>query len=289
MRKPEQELGPALDRIVRAGLLFRQGVPPHTSYLLQHALIQDAAYGTLLREPRRGFHARIANTIENDFADLADTQPEVLARHYMDAGMIEKAASLWGKAGQRSLTRSALVEAIEQLTRALAQIATLPTTPALRREEINLQVALITPLIHVKGHAAAETKAAAERAHQLIDHAEARGDSPEDPLLLFRVLYGSWVVNVVAFNGDAACELAAQFLALAEKQKATVPLMIAHRVVGFSLMTTGEIAQCRTHFDQAITLYNPATHRSLGTLFRGKLAGDSAVLSVVSHVDAWLP
>ena len=108
-------------------------------------------------------------------------------------------------------------------------------------------------------------------------------------MLLFRVLYGSWVVNVLAFNGDAACELAAQFLALAEKQKATVPLMIAHRVIGFSLMTTGEIARGRTHFDQAIALYDPATHRSLGTLFEADSAGDSAVLSVVSLVDAWLP
>jgi predicted ATPase len=285
VRKPEQELGPALDRIVRAGLLFRQGVPPHASYLFKHALIQDAAYGTLLREPRRGLHARIANTIKNDFADLADTQPEVLARHYTDAGMIEKAASLWGKAGQRSLTRSALVEAIEQLTRALAQIATLPTTPALRREEINLQVALITPLIHVKGHAAAETKAAAERAHQLIEHAEARGESPEDPLLLFRVLYGSWVVNVVAFNGDAACELAAQFLALAEKQKATVPLMIAHRVMGFSLMATGEIAQGQIHFDQSIALYDPATHRSLGTLFE---ADARATVLCFQSLASWM-
>ena len=186
----------ALDRLIAAGLLFRQGVPPHATYLFKHALVQDAAYGTLLREPRRALHARIAETLESQFAEIAENQPELLARHCTEAGLIEKAASLWGKAGQRSLARSALVEAVEQLTRALDQIATLPTTPALRREQIKLQVALITPLMHVKGHAAPETKAAAERARLLIEQAEALGEPPDDPLLLFSVLYGFWVANL---------------------------------------------------------------------------------------------
>ena len=155
VRKPEAELASALDRLIAAGLLFRQGVPPHASYLFKHALVQDAAYGTLLREPRRALHARIAETLESQFTEIAENQPELLARHCTEAGLIEKAAGLWGKAGQRSLERSALVEAVEQLTRALAQIATLPATPALRREQIKLQVALITPLIHVKGYGCA--------------------------------------------------------------------------------------------------------------------------------------
>src|SRR5262249_17505740 len=160
MRKPEAELQPALDRIVTTSLLSRQGVPPHATYLFKHALVQDAAYGTLLREPRRALHTRIAKTLESGFADITENQPEVLARHYTEAGLIEKAAGLRGKAGQRSLARSALVEAVEQFTRALAQIGTLPITPALRREEIKLQVALITPLFHIKGYAAPEPKRA---------------------------------------------------------------------------------------------------------------------------------
>ena len=119
VRKPEAELQSALDRLIGAGLLFRQGVPPHATYLFKHALVQDAAYGTLLREPRRALHARIAETLENSFTEIAENQPELLARHYTEAGMIEKAASLWGKAGERSIARSALVEAIGQLTCAL--------------------------------------------------------------------------------------------------------------------------------------------------------------------------
>jgi predicted ATPase len=148
----EAELEAALEHIVAAGLLLRQGIPPHATYLFKHALVQDAAYGTLLREPRRALHARITETLESSFAEIAESQPEILARHCSEAGLIEKAAGLWGKAGQRSLARSALVEAAEQLTRALAQMATLPSTPALRGEEIKLQVALITPLMHVKGY-----------------------------------------------------------------------------------------------------------------------------------------
>ena len=202
VRKPDAELDSALDRLVSAGLLFRQGLPPHAIYLFKHALVQDAAYGTLLREPRRALHARVAEALESEFPEIAESQPELLARHFTEAGLIEKAAALWGKAAQRSLGRSALVEAAEQLTRALSQIATLPATPALRREEIKLQVALITPLIHIKGYAAPETRVAAERARLLIEQAEALGEPPEDPLLLFSVLYGFWVANYVAFKGD---------------------------------------------------------------------------------------
>jgi len=146
MRKPEAELGSALDRLIAAGLLFRQGVPPHASYLFKHALVQDAAYGTLLREPRRTLHARIAETLEGEFAEIAESQPELLARHCTEAGLIEKAAGLWGKAGQRALARAALREGTEQLKRALDQIATLPATPALRGEQIKLEVAFANAL-----------------------------------------------------------------------------------------------------------------------------------------------
>ena len=266
-RKPEAELGSALARLIGAGLLFQQGDPPHASYLFKHALVQDAAYGTLLRAPRRSLHARIAEALESQFAEVAENQPELLARHCTEAGLIEKAAGLWGKAGQRSLERSALVEAVAQLTRALDQLAALPGTPALRRKQIELQVALITPLLHVKGYAAPETKAAVERARLLIDQAEALGEPPEDPLLLFSVLFGFWVSNYVAFNGEVVCELAAQFLAIAEKQGATVPLMVGHGLMGTSLVLTANVAQGRAHCHAAIALYNAAEHRPLAARF----------------------
>jgi predicted ATPase len=265
--KPEAELRSALDRLFHAGLLFRQGVPPSASYLFKHALMQDAAYGTLLREPKRMLHARIAEILENQFAEIAESQPEVLARHCTDAGMLDKAARLWGKAGQRSLDRSALLEAVELLSRAVTQIASLPATPTLCREEIRLQISLVTPLMQVKGHAAPETKAAAERARLLIEEAQARGEPVEDPLLLFSVLYSFWVAAHGAFNGDMMRALAVQFLALAEKQGAIIPLVVGHRIMGSSLLLTGDIAEGRQHYDQAITLYDPAAPHSLETRF----------------------
>jgi class 3 adenylate cyclase/predicted ATPase len=292
-RKSEAELGFALERLVKAGLLFRQGVPPQASYLFKHALVQDAAYGTLLREPRRALHGRIADAIESQFAEIAENRPEILARHCTEAGLIEKAANLWGKAGQRSLARSALVEAAAQFTRALEQIATLPGTPALRRQQIKLQVALITPLIHVKGHAAGETKAATEQARLLIEQAEALGEPPEDPLLLFSVLNGFWMANLVAFNGDAVRDLAAQYLALAEKQTATGPLIVGHRLMGISLMVTGDIAVGRGHLDQTIAPYDPAEHRPLATRFNvdsrvAALSYRSVALWVLGYPEAAL-
>ena len=276
--KPAAELQSTLDRLVAAGLLFRQGVPPNASYLFKHALVQDAAYGTLLREPRRALHARIAEALESQFVEIAERQPELLARHCTEAGLIEKAAGLWGKAGQRSLERSALAEAADQLSRALAQIATLPATPALRRDEITFQVAQINTLFNFKGYAAAETKAAVERARLLIEQAEALGEFPEDPLLLFSVLYGFWVANYVAFNGDVMRELAVQFLSLAETQGAAVPRMIGHRILGVALMYAGDMVESRPHFDRAIALYDPAQHRPLAARF-----GADVAVTVLTH------
>jgi class 3 adenylate cyclase len=223
LRKSEAELNSALDRLIAAGLLSRQGVPPEASYLFKHALVQDAAYGTLLREPRRALHAHIAEALESQFPEIADNRPELLARHCTEAGLIEKAAGLSGKAGQRSLERSALLEALEQFTRALDQIASLPATPALRRQQIKFQVGQANAIYHTKGFASAEATAAFDQARIMIERVERLGEHVEDPLLLYSVLYGFFIAKFINFDGDAASALARQFLALAEQQKATAP------------------------------------------------------------------
>ena len=138
---------------------------------------------------------------------------------------------LWGKAGQRSLQRSALAEAAEQFTPALNLM---PSTSSVRREQIKLQVSLVTSLTHIKGWAAAETKAAVEQARLLLEQAEPVGDAPEDPLLLFSVLFGFWVTNTVAFDADVSRDVAAQFLALAKKQKLSGPAMLGRSYFGAS-------------------------------------------------------
>jgi predicted ATPase len=266
-RQTEAQLNWSLDRLVAAGLLFRQGVSPNATYLFKHALVQDAAYGTLLREPRRALHRRIAEVIENAFSEVAESQPELLARHYTDAELTEKAAWFWGKAGERSLAQSAVVESTEQLQRALDQIATLPQTSVLRRQQLKLQIALANALMQIKGYAAPEPKAAFEQARLFMERAEALGEAPEDPLLLFSFLWGVWSGNYVKFNGEAVKSLASQVMALAERQGTTTPLMVGYRLLGMSALHTGDIDGSRQHFDRAIALYNPAEHRALAPRF----------------------
>jgi tetratricopeptide (TPR) repeat protein len=288
--KAEAELQSSLNRLIAAGLLFRQGAPPHVTYLFKHALVRDAAYGTLLREPRRALHARIAKLLKTGSRRLPRTQflecnrraknYELLARHCTEAGLIEKAVGLWGKAGQRSMERLALMEAVEQFKRALDQIATLPSTPALRLTQINLQVALMTPLNWVKGWAAPETKAAVERARLLIEQADALGDHLENPLLLFSVLIGLWSANFLAFNADISHNIAAQILAFAENPETAFhyrrdqqgSAMSGHNLLGATLLLKGEIADAKTHFDQAAEKRRergrPGEHRPLATRFR---------------------
>jgi class 3 adenylate cyclase/predicted ATPase len=262
----DASLQSALEKLVNADILLVQGLPPGADYRFKHALIQDTAYENLLKSRRQVLHRRVAKALLDHTLSGA-AEPELLAHHFTQAGQIEAAVEWWGKAGQQSLERSALVEATEQFTRALAQVMTLPATPELRREQIKLQVALISPLMQVKGYAAPETKAAVERARLLIDQSETLGESPDDPLLLFSVLYGFWVANYVAFNGRTIRELADEFLALAEKQGAIMPLVVGNRLVGTSLASTGEMTRGRDHLDRAIALYDPAEHRPLAVRF----------------------
>ena len=270
-RMEEAPLQIALYRLAEADILLARGLPPQSDYRFKHALIQDAAYENLLKSRRQLLHRRVAEALRDNAATAA-AEPELLAHHFTQAGMTEAAIEWWGKAGQRSLESSALVESAEQFKRALAQIATLPATTALRREQIKLQVALANAMMTTKGYAAPETKAALQRARMLIEQAEALGEPPEDPLLLFSVLYGVWGVDRIAFNGDAMRELSAQFLALAAKQSATVPLMNGHRIVGVSLVLTGDISEGRECLDRAITLYDPVEHPTLAARFAVDIA-----------------
>jgi class 3 adenylate cyclase/DNA-binding response OmpR family regulator/predicted ATPase len=263
----ESGLEDALEALIASELVLRHGSGADAVYVFKHALVQDAASASLLREHKRVLHRRIAEELERRFPGIAETQPEVPAQHFTEAGLIEKAADLWGKAGLQSLQRSALMEATAQLGRALAQIATLASTARLRRQQIAFQVALANALMHTRGYASPDTKASFAQARRYIEEAEALGEPPDDPLLLFAVIYGFWVGNFVAFNGPLLRRLAAQFLALAEKQGAAVPLMIGHRLMGTSLKCTGDVAASRAHYDRALALYDPALHRPLATRF----------------------
>ena len=283
------ELETALDRLIQADLLLLQGVPPHANYLFKHSLVQEAAYGMLLREPRRALHARIAETLESQFAEIAESQPELVARHYTEAGLIAKAAGLWGKAGERSLARSALVEAAAQLTRALEQMATLPSTPALRREQIKLQIALAHALMHTKGYAAPETKASFKQARLYIEEAEAARTSlptihcccsPSSSVSGSRTMWHSMGTWCATLRGSLWS------LRRNKGQQSRLWLGIALRE--FPYCSRAAPPKAGHHLDQAIALYDPAEHRPLATRF----GQDSGVASLTFRswalMDSWL-
>jgi class 3 adenylate cyclase/predicted ATPase len=255
-----------LERLAEADILLVQSVPPESNYRFKHALIQDAAYENLLKSRRVVLHHRVAETLRDRFPATAAVEPEALAHHFTQAGLAEAAIEWWNKAGEQALQRSAYVETIGHLGKAISLIEGLPASAATRRQEVTLQAALITPLIHVKGYAAPETKAAAERARVLVDEAERTGESLEMWVLL-SVLYGSVTTNIVAFNGDLVLRIAAQFLALARKEGTTGSLLTAHRAMGASLLYAGHIVESLPHLERTLALYNPAEHRALATRF----------------------
>jgi class 3 adenylate cyclase/predicted ATPase len=272
-RKPEAELASALDRLIAAGLLFRQGVPPHATYLFKHALVQDASYATLLREPRRALHARIAETLETQFAEIAESQPELLARHCTEGGLIEKAVSFWRTAGQRSLARSALLEGAEQLKRALDQIATLPATPDLRSEEIKLHLAFANALALTGNFV--DGKEHYDRALAIYDPAEQRplttrsGRDVGVSLLSSRAscLYNLGYHAASLDDGERAVKNAR------ETGQATT-LLYALQHAGFLYILCGNYAAAFAQVDELVALADEREApywKALGTALRGSL------------------
>jgi class 3 adenylate cyclase len=173
---PEDELQAALGRLVASELVFQRGMPPDAVYAFKHALVQDAAHGSLLRNARQQLHAQIAEVLETDSPELIDSQPELFAQHYAEAGLVEKSVACWGKAGHRSAARSAMAEAAAQLQKALDQLVLLLDNPERQRQELEIRSALGTVLHVVKGAAAPETGQAYARARELW---EQLGSPPE--------------------------------------------------------------------------------------------------------------
>jgi predicted ATPase len=167
VRQPEAELGSALDHLIAAGLLFRRGVPPHATYLFKHALVRDAAYGSLLRNQRQQLHTLIAATIETQFPEIVATQPEWLARHCDEAGWPEKATQYWRAAGEQAARRAANVEAIEHFRRALLRNAERPVGIERSRTELAILSQLGPALMSVHGWAAPQVGEVLERASRI--------------------------------------------------------------------------------------------------------------------------
>jgi predicted ATPase len=259
---PEQRLQEALKSLVQSELLYSRGTPPDAVYLFKHTLLQNATHETLLRSRRRELHARIATVLEEHFPEVADQHPALLALHYTEAGTIEQAVIYWGKAGRQSAASSAMIEAESQLRRGLRLISDLPDSRERKQQELDLQVTLASALRESKGHVHPEVAAVLDRARELIVETGAT-----DTILHFSVLYGLWVARYLGGEPVAALDQGKEFLSLAQSRTHSGLLLVGHRLVGSSLLFTGDYPGALTHLDCATALYQPEEHRELAFRF----------------------
>jgi tetratricopeptide (TPR) repeat protein len=264
----QRELG----RLVEAEIVYQRGLPPQSTYVFKHALIQNAAYESLLKSTRQHYHQRIAQVLEEQFTETTEAEPELLAYHYTEAGLIEYAIAYWYKAGQRASERSAHVEAISHLTTGMELLKTLPETRERLHREVDMSIALGASLFATKGYAAPEVEQTYTYTRQLCAHLE-------DPQRLFPVLRGVWNY----YNGRAELQtahaLGEQLLTLAQQAQDAAMLVAAHRTLGTTLFHLGAVTTAHAHFTQAIALYDAQQHRR-SVFLHGQDAG------VVCHISA---
>jgi class 3 adenylate cyclase/predicted ATPase len=253
VRQSEAELGSALDRLIAAGLLFRQGVPPHASYLFKHALVQDAAYGTLLRAKRHELHARIASALEQQFLDVCETQPEVLARHYTQAELAQQAIGYWQRAGNRAAKRSANQEAVAHFRNARELLEALPDKAAHAEQELQLLIALGPALMTTRSSAAPEIGSVYARARELAGNSGRVAD-------LFPTVWGAWLVAFTSGDFATAGRLLDELFGMANTSGDSALILQAHHAAWPTFMVTGPLAKARQHIAGGLALYRRETH-----------------------------
>jgi predicted ATPase len=254
-----------LGRLVEAEIVYQRGLPPQATFTFKHALIQDAAAQSLLKSTRQQYHHRIAQVLEAQFPETAETQPELLAYHCTEAGFIAQAVGYWHKAGQSAVQRSAHVEAIAHLRQGLELLQTLPETPERTQREVDMLIALGASLRATKGTGAPEFGETYTHARHLCQHLD-------NPHQLFPVLRGLWHYYYIRADLWTAHALGEQLLALAQQAQAPVMLVAAHRALGATLYYLAAVAEAHTHFAQGIALYNLQQHRA-STFLYGEDAG----------------
>jgi class 3 adenylate cyclase/predicted ATPase len=261
-QRPTAELQSGLDRLAEAGLLFCRGAAPQSFYLFKHALVQDAAYATLLRARRQELHARVAAVLGPHFADVIERQPELLAHHLTAAGNTERAVDQWLKAGQHAAARSAHLEAIRHFDRGLAVLPSLPEGPARDGQEIELQLARGLSLFTTEGFVSGAGGEAYARAHEL---SEPLGDVRQ----LFMAVFGLWV-SANGRGGMVECRKFSHRLQRLTAADADAGLRLqAHHSAWTTCLFSGEPAAVREHCEAGLRLYDPERHRCHRQLFGG--------------------
>ncbi len=246
-RTEETDLQATLSKLEEADIIYRTGISPSVRFAFKHVLLRDAVYNSLLRGRRQEIHADIAAVLEKHFGELADYRPEILAYHHGEAGNNERAIRCWCEAGRRALANSANVEAISHFRNALQLLSALPDTAQRVKQEVDIQLALGIPLIAVEGYAAEQTREAFARARALC----LKLDNPPE---YFQALFGLWGHSWMGGKNDAALVMANEFLSRSQASPNSVRLMVAHRIMGSTLLTIGEFRTARHHFEESIAL-----------------------------------
>ena len=251
-QKTEAELTLALDRLVEAGLLFRQGLPPDAHYLFKHALVQDVAYDTLLRERRQQLHARIATVLDQEF-DVGESQPELLARHYTLAAMPREAINHWQHAGDRAVKVSANKEAVTHFRNALQLLEMLPERASYADQELQLLLALGPALMTTRSSVAPEIGRVYARARELASAGQRIAD-------LFPTVWGAWLIAFSRGDFASAARLVDELLGMANSSGNSELALQAHHAAWPSFMVAGALATARHHIEKGVALYRRDTH-----------------------------
>jgi tetratricopeptide (TPR) repeat protein len=259
-RIDETELRTALSLLEKADIIHRVGISPLIIFAFKHALLRDAIYNSLLKSARRRIHADIAAALADHFGGILVNRPEILAYHHTEAGNHELAIRCWYEAGQRAMAHSGNVEAIAHYRKALELLNALPDTPGRIRQEIEILLALGIPLIAVQGYAAAETRDAFARARASC----LKLDNPPES---FQALYGLWGHAWMTGKNQEALGMADEFLSRSQASADAALLMVAHRMMGSTLLTIGEFLAARQHFEETIALSKRGGARSLYNLY----------------------
>jgi predicted ATPase len=256
---PRRQLDDALEQLVGAGLIYRRGAPPDAEYTFKHALVQDAAYSTLLRSRRQQLHGRIATTLEDQFSEIVAAQPALLAWHCTEAGLVEKAIGYRLSAGQQGLARSAMTEAVAQLRSGLALLTGLPDGAGRQQRELDFQIALGGALTATQGYGAPVVSEAYDQARRLCEQLG-------QPARLVPVLHAQWVQHLMRAEHGRAHQCAKQVLDLGEAQNDLALKALGCRCNAASCLWLGEPAAARAYVEQGLGLYDPAHRPSIAGL-----------------------
>jgi class 3 adenylate cyclase/tetratricopeptide (TPR) repeat protein len=249
----QQQLDDALAQLVSAELIFRRGDPPDAEYTFKHALVQDAAYGIMLRSRRQQLHGRIATILERQFLEIVETQPELLAHHCAEASLIEKAVGYWLRAGQQAIAQWAMTEAVARLRKGLDLLSAMPNGALRQKQELNLQINLGRALMATKGNSATEPGEAFARAHRLYDQL----DRP-DQVRPRAILLGQFVVSIVRGELEQAGQHAEGMRQLGEAQNDAFWKWAGAGTSGIVCFLRGKFADALNYCESALSFWDPA-------------------------------